>query len=165
MDISMIVAVARNGVIGFDGGIPWHVSEDSRYFKKVTMGKPVIMGRKTWESLGKPLPGRDNIIVSRSLARAPTGGHLVDSLEAGLRLAKESGAKEAMIMGGAGLYDEGRCLANRVYFTEIHDDYEGDTWFSDLDADHWSETSRAPPRDRKPDDPDYSFVVYERNPV
>jgi len=162
MDISMIVAVAHNGVIGMNGGIPWHVSEDSRYFKKVTMGKPIIMGRKTWESLGKPLPGRDNIIVSRSLSVAPDGAFLADSLEAGLQLAKEIGATEAMIIGGSGLYDTGRSLANRVYLTEIHENYEGDTWFSDLDADQWVEVLRTPSQDRQPDDPGYSFVVYER---
>ncbi len=158
----MIVAVASNGIIGANGRLPWHVSEDARYFKKVTMGKPIIMGRKTWESLGRPLPGRDNIVVSRTMVDQPQGSLLVDSLQAGLILAEERGASEAMIIGGSGLYDSGRDLANRIYLTEIHQEYEGDVWFSDLDRGTWAEVSRSPPQDREATDPDYTFVVYER---
>ena len=164
MIVSMIVAVANDGVIGFEGGIPWHVSEDSRYFKAVTMGKPVIMGRKTWESLRKPLPGRENIVVSRTMGDVD-GASVVRDMDAALGKAASTGAEEAVIMGGTALYDLGREIADKVYWTEIHGDYQGDTWFGPLDEDVWQETSRTPPSDRQPDDPDYSFVVYERRPA
>ena len=163
MTISMIVAVAKDGVIGLNGTIPWHVSEDSRYFKKVTMGKPVIMGRLTWESLGRPLAGRDNIVVSSTMDEDLDGATVVRSLEAAL--AATAGAREVMIMGGSGLYDLGRQIADRIYLTEIDGTFEGDTWFPTLDPSIWAEVSRHSPEDRKPDDPDYSFVIYERRPT
>jgi dihydrofolate reductase len=160
MDVSMIVAVARNGVIGLNGGIPWHVSEDSRYFKEVTMGKPVIMGRMTWESLNKPLPGRQNIVVSSTMAQGTAGATVVRDLEAAIAGVVQ--ADEVFIMGGTALYNLGREIAARIYLTEIAASYDGDTWFTDLDPQTWIEVSRRGPEDKQPDDPDYSFVVYER---
>ena len=156
----MIVAVARNGVIGLNGGIPWHVSEDSRYFKAVTMGKPVIMGRMTWESLNKPLPGRQNVVVSSTMAQVTAGATVVRDLEAAIAGVVQ--ADEVFIMGGTALYNLGREIADRIYLTEIDASYDGDTWFTDLDPQIWIEVSRRGPEDKQPDDPNYSFVVYER---
>ena len=104
LDIALIVAVARNGVIGRDGTLPWRLSNDLRYFKSVTMGKPVIMGRKTYESIGRPLPGRANIVVSRNPGFSAGGVDVCDSLEAAIAQAESLGGDEAMIIGGAGLY-------------------------------------------------------------
>ena len=163
MTISMIVAVAKEGVIGLNGTIPWHVSEDWRYFKKVTMGKPVIMGRLTWDSLGRPLVGRENIVVSSTMDEDLDGATVVRNLEAAL--VASSGVSEVMIIGGSGLYDQGRQIADRIYLTEIDETYEGDTWFPTLDPSIWAEVSRRSPEDRKPGDPDYSFVIYERKPT
>ena len=163
MTISMIVAVAKEGVIGLNGTIPWHVSEDWRYFKKVTMGKPVIMGRLTWDSLGRPLVGRENIVVSSTMDEDLDGATVVRNLEAAL--VASSGVSEVMIIGGSGLYDQGRQIADRIYLTEIDETYEGDTWFPTLDPSIWAEVSRRSPEDRKPSDPDYSFVIYERKPT
>jgi dihydrofolate reductase len=160
MDISMIVAVAEEGVIGLDGGIPWHISEDMRYFKKTTMGKPIIMGRKTWESMGRPLPGRLNIVVSTQLPISTEGAVVVRDLDSALKAA--DGADEVMIIGGAGLYEQGLAVAQRVYLTEVHARYDGDTIFPPIDPALWKEVSREAPQDRKPTDPDYSFVIYER---
>ena len=160
MIISLIVAVADGGVIGNDGGIPWHVSEDMRYFKKVTMGKPVIMGRKTWQSMGKPLPGRDNIVISTTM-KATEGIEIVRNLDAALSSCEAAGAEEAVIIGGAGLYAQGLEIAQRLYLTEIHASFEGDTFFPILSS-AWVEVSRNAAQDRRKDDPDYSFVIFER---
>jgi len=158
----MIVAVAQDGVIGLDGGIPWHISEDMRYFKKTTMGKPIIMGRKTWESMGRPLPGRQNIVVSTQQPLDTEGVTVVRDLDAALQAADS--VEEAMIIGGAGLYKQGLDVAQRVYLTEVHAQYDGDTHFPTIDPASWQEVSRGAPLERKPDDPDYSFVIYERRP-
>jgi dihydrofolate reductase len=162
MKIDMIVAVARNGVIGRDGGIPWRLPEDMRYFKKVTTGAPIIMGRLTWESIGRPLPGRENIVVSSTMTAAPDGVVLCTCLQDAIEHCAVTGADRASIMGGARIYQEGLAVADRLYITELDADYEGDTFFPTIDTTLWTETSRRPAQEAGPDDPPYDFVIYER---
>ena len=162
MKIDIIVAVTRNGVIGRDGGIPWRLPEDMRYFKKVTMGAPIIMGRLTWESIGRPLPGRENIVVSSTMKTAPDGVVLCASLQAAIEYCDAAGAERASIIGGARIYQEGLAVADRLYITELDANYEGDTFFPSLDSTLWKEASRLPAQEAGPDDPPYAFVIYER---
>jgi dihydrofolate reductase len=161
-----MVAMASNGVIGRDNGLPWHLPEDLRYFKRTTLGKPVIMGRKTFESIGRPLPGRPNIVVSRSADWSASGVAVVDSLESALAsaqaLAAASGAEEVVVIGGAQIYAAALPLASRLYVTEIHAAVAGDTWFPPLDPACWREIAREEYA-ATPDNPyPYAFVVHER---
>jgi len=160
--VSLIVAVAANGIIGRDGGLPWRLSNDLRYFKKVTMGKPIVMGRKTYESIGRPLPGRPNLIVSRNPAFAADGADVFRSLDAAIGAAEARGAAEAMVIGGAALYRDALDRAERLYLTEVHARVAGDTSFPDIDAAHWSETSRERHSAGERDEYDHSFVVLDR---
>lgn len=149
--ISLIVAVARNGIIGRDGRMPWHNPSELAYFKSVTMGKPVVMGRKTFQSIGRPLPGRRNIVVTRDTAFHPAGVEIASSLTAALALASTPTAgaappaappDEIMIIGGAQIYAEALPLADRIYLTRIDADPVGDTSFPALDPTRWREVSR-----------------------
>ncbi|MFC5301537.1 type 3 dihydrofolate reductase [Azospira restricta] len=138
--LSLIAAMDRERLIGRDNALPWHLPEDLRHFKTTTLGKPVIMGRKTWESLGRPLPGRRNIVVSRNAGYRADGGELATSLEAALALCAD--AEEAFVIGGAELYRQALPLAQRMYLTEVDGRHEGDAWFPDFPADQWRETAR-----------------------
>lgn len=161
MRISIIVARAENGVIGYGNLMPWHLPEDLKHFKRITMGKPVIMGRRTMESIGRALPGRMNIVISRQAGLASDGFVVTPSLQAALRHAAESGAAEAMVIGGGQIYEQAIACADRLYVTEVHAKFHGDTRFEMPDPKDWHEVSR----DRRPaeqDRPAYSFVVYER---
>lgn len=155
MTLSLIVAVAENGVIGRDNALPWHISEDLRYFKQITGGKTVIMGRKTFQSIGRPLPNRTNIVVTRDPAFHPEGVLVARSLDDAL---SKAGDGEAVVIGGSSLFGEVLPRADRFYLTEIHRAYEGDVHFPAWDRSLWRETSR-----RQVDgDPGISFVVLER---
>jgi Dihydrofolate reductase len=140
MLISLIVAMAKNRVIGRGNQMPWHLPADLRHFKNVTFGKPVIMGRKTFESIGRPLPGRRNIVISRNSDWQADGVERVESLQAALeRVNKEA---EVMIIGGGQLYQEALPLADRLYLTQIEltvDD--ADTWFPDYSVFHWEQVA------------------------
>lgn len=139
--ISFVVAVARNGVIGREGGLPWHISSDLKRFKEITMGKPVIMGRKTWESLPrKPLPGRRNIVVTRRDGFSVEGAEVAASAEAALALTE--GAPEVAVIGGGEIYRLFWPLVDRIYLTEVDLDVEGDTHFPRLDPAGWREIAR-----------------------
>ena len=138
----MIAAVAANGVIGAGNRMPWHLPEDLRHFKSTTLGHPVIMGRKTWASIGRALPGRSNIVVSRQPGLDAPGAQIASSLDAALSLC--AGAGEAWVIGGGELYRLALPLAGRVVLTEIDRVFEGDTRFPDLDTTQWAEASRAP---------------------
>jgi len=158
--VSLILACAENGVIGAGNRMPWHIPDDLKYFKRVTLGKPIIMGRRTFESLGRPLPGRTNIVISRTEGFAPDGVIVVDSLDAALA-SVAPGMQEAMVIGGAQIYREAMPRANRIYLTEVHASFEGDTVFDGLETGQWREVSR----ERKAgagDVPDISWVVLER---
>ena len=159
--ISLIAAVASNRVIGKDNQLLWHLPDDMRYFRETTRGKPVIMGRKTWESLPekfRPLPGRLNIVVSRNRAFSAPGAVLATTLEEGVSAAAD--AEEAFVIGGAELYRQALPFAQRLYLTEIAQEYTGDAHFPAVLGQDWRETSRTPSTDTS--GPAFSFVVYER---
>lgn len=165
--VSFVVAIADNGVIGRDDSLPWRLSGDMAYFKRVTMGKPVIMGRKTWESLPKkPLPGRPNIVVTRNADYVAEGADLAMSASAALALAQalaaQAGADEIMVIGGAQIYAETFDRADRLYITEVHAAPEGDVSFPAFDRRQWREVSRERHKAGEKDSADYSFVVLER---
>lgn len=132
--ISLIVAVAQNGVIGDRNALLWHIAEDLRNFKRITSGHPVVMGRKTYESLGRPLPNRTNVVITRQALELP-GCTVVHSLEEALRLFPAE--EECFVIGGAQIYAQALPLADRFYLTRVEHPYEGDTRFPDWDPDQW----------------------------
>ncbi|HEV7717630.1 MAG TPA: dihydrofolate reductase [Arsenicitalea sp.] len=140
--VSMIAAVAENGVIGAGNSLPWRLPSDFAFFKQTTMGKPVVMGRKTFESIGKALPGRINIVVSRQQGYQPDGVLVIDSLEAaidhGRALAAAEGAGELMIIGGAAIYAAAMPHADKLYITHVQLDVDGDAHFPEIDAEEWA---------------------------
>ena len=159
--LSLIAAVAKNRVIGKDNTLLWHLPEDMRHFRETTRGKPVIMGRKTWESLPdsfRPLPGRLNIVVSRNPAYRALGATLVASLEEAILKAGESG--EIFVIGGAELYRQAMPIADRLYLTEIDLDFEGDAFFPEVSPMQWDTFSRQD--SCHSGGLDYSFVNYCR---
>jgi len=164
--ITFVVAVAENGVIGRNGELPWRLPTDLKRFRKLTLGKPVIMGRKTYESIGKPLDGRHTIVVTRQPGYAPAGVHVVASVEdaiaLGHRLAAERGADEVAVIGGAAIFAAVLARADRVFLTRVHGAPDGDVHFPALDARHWVEVVREPmpqgPNDQFPAD----FIVLDR---
>jgi dihydrofolate reductase len=160
--LTLIVARARNGVIGRDNQLPWRLPEDLAFFKRTTMGAPIIMGRKTHESIGRALPGRRNIVVSRDATRRFNGCDTVTNLDDALTLAAQDQAPEAFLIGGAQLYDEGFHHADKLVMTEISADFEGDATFPAPDVDHWEEVSRETHRAHAPNEFDYAFVTYRR---
>lgn len=159
--INLIAAVADNGVIGNAGALPWHLPADLKHFKQLTVGKPVVMGRKTYESIGKPLPGRHNIIITRQRDFVAAGCTVVHSLAEALTAADP--APDVMVIGGAELYAQTLLLADRLLLTEVHVDAAGDTLFPTFSKGDWRQTSRVqhPPEAGRPG---YSFVVFERVP-
>ena len=157
MTISIIAAVAANGVIGRNNALPWHLPEDLKRFKALTMGHPMIMGRRTYESIGRPLPGRKFIVVSRRAGWSPEGVLVAHSLAEAIELAHgaaEPGG-EIFIAGGAGIFREGLACANRMYLTHLDAAYEGDTWFPPFDEEAWRVV-------REEAHPGFRFVTYER---
>jgi dihydrofolate reductase len=161
-----VVAVAENGVIGRGGKLPWYVPSDLKTFKRLTLGKPVVMGRKTFDSIGKPLPGRDNIVVTRDPDFSADGveraGTLDEALAIARRKAAERGVDEIVVIGGAQIYAASLPLADRIYLTRIHARPDGDATFSEPDPSVWHEVSRVPvppdPRDEAP----ATLVLLER---
>jgi dihydrofolate reductase len=137
MILSLVVAMARNRVIGRDNKLPWKLPKDLAYFKRVTMGHPVVMGRRTWQSIGKPLPGRDNIVVTRNPAFVAPGATVVTSLDAAWRAAGD--AAEACVIGGTSLFAEALPIADRIHLTEVDAVVEGDTFFPEFDRSRWVE--------------------------
>lgn len=160
--LTLILARARNGVIGRDNQMPWRLPEDFAFFKRTTMGAPVVMGRKTYESIGRPLPGRRNIVVTRDAARRFEGCETATGLDEALALAANGGAPEVFLMGGAQLYAQGIDRAHKLLVTEIDADFAGDTTFPAPDPLHWRETARNPQRAAPPNDFAFAWVTYER---
>jgi dihydrofolate reductase len=156
--IYLVAAIAKNGVIGANGKLPWHLPEDLQHFKKITFGHPVIMGRRTWKSLGKPLPGRENIVISREPGFEAPGASVAASLEAAIALC--AGEPVAYVIGGAEIYAAALPFADGLVLTEIDGDYEGDTRFPEWDRKAWrvaqreAHTSSTGVR--------FDFVRYER---
>jgi dihydrofolate reductase len=158
--INLIVARARNGVIGRDGALPWRLPEDLAFFKRTTMGHPIVMGRRTWESIGRPLPGRRNIVVSRRSDYTAAGAEVAPSLDEALRLC--AGSAELFVIGGAQLYAEALARADRLFVTEIDADFDGDTRWPAPDPAQWREAAREhlPPAGERQFGLD--FVIYHR---
>lgn len=167
MHICLFVAIAENGVIGKDNGMPWRLSGDLQYLKRMTMGKPIVMGRKTWESFPRrPLPGRPNLIVTRNADYDAPGGEVFTSVEAALARAKdhcgELGVDEIMILGGAEIYAATLPMADRIYLTRVHASPEGDTSFPDFDPAEWKEVRNVRQPKGEGDSDEYSLIVLER---
>ena len=164
--IAFVVAVAENGVIGRDGKLPWRLPSDLQWFRKVTLGKPVIMGRKTYESIGKPLDGRDTIVVTRQHDFAAAGVRVATSVEEaidlGRQLADQRGANEVMIIGGADIFRATLAHADRIYLTLVHGTPAGDTRFDIPDARIWRETAREPMPQAANDQFAAELIVLER---
>ena len=161
MKISLIVAMANNRVIGLDNKMPWHLSADLKKFKSITMGSPILMGRKTYESIGRPLPGRTNMIISRNLDYQQEGCLVFNDLNTALETASQS-TKEVFIIGGSDLYKAILPLANVIYLTLINKDFQGDTFFPEIDFNEWSEVAREDIKDDPSVYFSYSFLKLEK---
>jgi dihydrofolate reductase len=164
--IVIVVAVADNGVIGADGGMPWQLSGDLKRVKSLTMGKPLIMGRRTYDSIGRPLPGRKTIVLTSDLGFAVDGVVVVRSFAAALAAARDAAremeADEIVAFGGAGIYALALPLARRVYKTEIHTQPDGDTRFPDFDPTEWREVYREAHAAVGDDEPGHDYVTLDR---
>jgi len=167
MKVSLVLAVAKNGIIGDQNKLPWNLPSDLKRFKETTMGHPVIMGRPTYESIGGPLPGRDNIVLTRSGVIDDPGVHTANSLEEACSLAKRfainRGVKEIMIIGGGDVFEQIRGMADKVYLTVVDMEAEGDTLFRPLDGANWKEISNEIVKAGPNDTADFVVSVYERS--
>jgi len=164
--ITIVVAAAENGVIGRGGQLPWRMPSDLKTFRRLTMGKPVVMGRKTFQSLGKPLEGRDNIVVTRDADFAAPGAIVACDLDAALALAHRAaearGVGEIAVIGGADIYRQTMARADRIYLSRIHAVVEGDATFPSPDPSDWREVERSPIPTGDHDDHRATLVVYDR---
>jgi dihydrofolate reductase len=158
--ISIIVAASTNNVIGTQGNLPWRLSDDLKRFKKITMGKPIIMGRLTHESIGRPLPGRQNIVITRQRDYVAEGCEVVESAAAALAVAGE--VSENMIIGGSEIYTLFLPLANRIYLTRVLADVQGDAYFPALAADEWNMSDHEQREADEYNAFDFSFEVWDR---
>jgi len=155
--LALVLARARNGVIGKDGGLPWHLPEDLKHFRRVTTGHAIIMGRKTYASIGRPLPQRHNVVVSRQPGLVIAGCYVASSLERAIAHARELGDEEPRVIGGAEIYALALPFATRIFLTEVNRDVDGDTTMPPFDPAVWIETSRVPAEAS-----DVAFVTLER---
>ena len=165
LKVSLIVAISENDVIGRDNSLPWQLSEDLKNFKRITMGKPMIMGRKTFESLGAPLPGRPHIVLTRDQDYRVPGHETAQNFEQALVVASRQSSLqdgEIMVIGGEYVFREALSFANRLYLTEVHMTADGDVKFPKFDRKDWLEISRNFYPSGPQDSCDYSFVVLER---
>jgi len=164
--IALVVAMGENRAIGRGGDLPWHLRSDMKFFRKVTMGNPVLMGRRTFKSLPRVLDGRLNIVLTRDEGFVAPSAVMAHSLEEGLQAAREScartGADEIMVIGGEDVFREVLPQTGRIYLTEVHASPEADTWFPELDPTEWLEVFREAHKAGPKDDHDFSFVVLER---
>jgi dihydrofolate reductase len=160
--LSIIVAMAKDRVIGSNNSLPWHLPADLRHFKAVTMGHHIIMGRKTFESIGKPLPGRTSVVVTRNTQFGYPGILVAYSLQAAVALCGDD--PEAFVIGGAELYRQAIPLTSRIYMTEIEASINGDTYFVELAASEWRETSRESHPPDKDNAYPFQFVILDRKP-
>ena len=158
MRLYLVAAVAANGIIGAGGKLPWHIPEELKHFKRLTMGHPIIMGRRTWESLKGPLPGRENIVVTSNADYRARGAAVATSLEAAIAMC--AGEPEVFVIGGTRLFEESLPIADGIVLTEIQRDYAGDTRFPDWDRSQWVETQREP--HTAADGTRFDYVLYER---
>ena len=163
MIISAIVAAANNNAIGINNDLPWHLPEDLKYFKRTTMGKPVLMGRKSFDSVGRPLPGRTNIVVTRNNDFYHSGVEIANSIADGITLAHSLNVEELFIIGGSNIYDQTKDLWDRLYLTKVDTVIENATaFFPELNWDNWVLTSEEPHHKDDNNKFDYNFCLYER---
>ncbi len=158
--ISLIVAASTNNAIGIGGDLPWRLSDDLKRFKAVTLGKPIIMGRKTWDSIGRPLPGRQNIVITRQPGFSAEGCDVVASVEEAVALAGD--VDEIMVIGGSQIYELALPFADRIYLTRVHAQVDGDAFFPEVDGSQWRLISDARYTADERNDFDCSFRVYDR---
>ncbi len=163
MRLSLIVAMDRNRLIGAGKGLPWRLPADLKHFRRVTMGKPIVMGRRTHESIGRALPGRENIVVTSHPEAVAADCTAVPSLEAALRACPD--AEEVIVIGGRGLYAEALPRADRIYLTEIEGAFEGDTWFPEWDETAWTETTREQYPAEEGNAHPWVFRIVEKRPA
>ena len=157
----MIAAMTEQRVIGIKNSLPWKLPNDMKWFRENTMGKPIIMGRKTFESFGaKPLPGRTNIIITRDEGYQAEGSIVVHSIDEALKAAGD--VEEVMIIGGASFYEQMLPKANRMYLTFVHADIDGDAWFPEYDESEWQEAERVEVKADEKNSYDHTFVIFER---
>ena len=166
MNLSLICAMAENRVIGRNNSLPWHLSEDLKYFKRTTMGHCIIMGRKTWESIGRPLPGRTSIVITSDENYDAPGAKVVHSMEAAIKKAESiafiDGSEEAFVIGGAALYAAALPHAQQFHLTRVHAAVEGDTYLTEFDEDEWQETHREDFQSDESNPYSYSICLLER---
>ena len=166
MRVSLIVAMTEKRVIGLDGGMPWHIAADLRNFRQLTMGHPVVMGRKTYQAIGGALPGRANIVVTRDRNFRAADADVVHDLEEALvkaaAMAGIEGAEEVFVIGGAEIYAQAMGSAQRIYLTEVHQELPGDAFFPELAEGEWTESARRRNEPETDGGPAFSFVVLER---
>jgi dihydrofolate reductase len=164
--VALVAAVARNGVIGRDNQLLWRIKADLRHFRDLTLGRPVLMGRKTFLSIGRPLPGRDTIVLTRDAGFSAEGAtichHLDEALEAARRLGEARGATDVMVAGGGDIYGQTIAMAERLHITEVDLSPEGDAWFPQIDGSIWREVRRSVQPKGPDDDAAYAFVDYVR---
>ena len=158
--ISLIVAASTNNAIGIGGDLPWRLSDDLKRFKAVTMGKPIVMGRKTWDSIGRPLPGRQNIVVTRQPEFSAEGCDVVASVAEAIAIAGD--VDEVMVIGGSQIYELALPLADRIYLTRVHAEVEGDAFFPAVDESRWRLSSDERHAADERNDFDCSFRIYDR---
>lgn len=166
MELSLICAMAENRVIGVKNGLPWHLSEDLKYFRRTTMGCSIIMGRNIWESIGRALPGRTNIVITSNKNYEAEGARVVSSLEEAIKLAESiayiDGSEEAFVIGGASLYQTALPMASRFHLTRVHADVDGDVSLAEFDESQWQEASRQEFFKDENNAYDYSICVLQR---
>lgn len=155
------MAMDTNRLIGKDNSMPWHIPGEQAYFKEITMGKPIIMGRKTYESIGRALPGRRNIVITRNASWKADGVDVVHSVDAAIELAKTDNTTEVMVIGGAAICDAAMPQTDRLYLTVINKEYDGDTWLTSYVPEQWQEVSRKDIA-ANGDVPAFSYLVLER---
>ncbi|MBN1168487.1 dihydrofolate reductase [Candidatus Woesebacteria bacterium] len=160
--ISLIAAVSENNVVGSKGKIPWYLPADFAYFKKITTGHHVVMGQTTYNSIGKPLPERKNIVLTYNKDLLIEGCVVKNSIEDAIEHANKNKEKELFIIGGASVYKQTISIADKLYITEVHSSFEGDTFFPPIDNEKWKEVSRKKNKKDDKNKYDYSFVVYKR---
>ncbi|RFS24993.1 dihydrofolate reductase [Chitinophaga silvatica] len=162
MRVSIIVAASENNVVGINNMLPWKISTDLKYFKSVTMGKPIIMGRKTFDSIRKPLPGRPNIVITRQRDFKPEGVYVVNSIEEAIRKAQSFGEEEIFITGGAQIFEEAWPLVSRIYLTRVYAVVHGDAFFPQIDGNEFELISDERHELSEKDEFPFSFQVWER---
>lgn len=166
MKLALIVAYAQNRVVGIENRLPWHLPEDLKYFKQVTTGKAVIMGRKTYESIGRPLPNRLNIVISRNPQFIADGVEVVSSLEAAIERATEynhtNNQDEIMVIGGAAIYELALPLADKLYITLVHAQVDGDAYFPEVSLASWQLLDQQDHQPSEKNPHPYSFMVYQK---